>query len=169
MRSRGQALTEFALVAPLLLLLTFAIIDLGRAVYAYSAISLAANEGARLAIRGQAPDFAYPSDEDVAAAVQARTPGLPLRLGPCPNGPLSEPGPGSGFVFITAPPGSVDNAPGGASLAAPGGCDAVSPAHSHEPLTITVVYGFQPATPFFSQLYAGGIPLRAHATYHTEY
>jgi Flp pilus assembly protein TadG len=46
-RGRGQALVEFALVFPLLLLLVFGLIDLGRLVYANNALSEAAREGAR--------------------------------------------------------------------------------------------------------------------------
>jgi len=46
-RGRGQALVEFALVFPLLMLLVFALIDLGRVVYAHNAIAEAAREAAR--------------------------------------------------------------------------------------------------------------------------
>jgi Flp pilus assembly protein TadG len=52
-RSRGQALAEFALALPILLLLFFAILDLGRAVYAVHTISNAARTGARVAIVDQ--------------------------------------------------------------------------------------------------------------------
>jgi len=45
--SRGQALVEFSLVFPLVLLLIFGLIDLGRLVYAQNALSEAAREGAR--------------------------------------------------------------------------------------------------------------------------
>ena len=46
-RSRGQALVEFSLVFPLMLLLLFGLIDLGRLVYTNNALSEAAREGAR--------------------------------------------------------------------------------------------------------------------------
>jgi Flp pilus assembly protein TadG len=45
----GQSLAEFALTLPLVLLLVFGFLDLGRAVYYYSAIGNAAREGARYA------------------------------------------------------------------------------------------------------------------------
>ncbi len=48
--ARGQALVEFALVAPLFFLLLFAIIDFGRYVYYVQIINNAAREGARYAI-----------------------------------------------------------------------------------------------------------------------
>lgn len=47
---RGQALTEFALVIPLLLLLIFGIIEFGRFIYAYEVLNNATREGARFAI-----------------------------------------------------------------------------------------------------------------------
>ncbi|MHB8891147.1 MAG: TadE family protein [Candidatus Limnocylindrales bacterium] len=50
---RGQALAEFALAIPLVLLLIVAVFDVGRAVFAYNAITNAAREGARLAIVNQ--------------------------------------------------------------------------------------------------------------------
>ena len=49
-RPRGQALAEFALVAPIFFLLLFAIIDFGRYVYYVQVINNAAREGARYAI-----------------------------------------------------------------------------------------------------------------------
>ena len=49
-RSRGQALTEFALVAPIFFFAMFAIIEFGRAVYTIQMLNNAAREGARYAI-----------------------------------------------------------------------------------------------------------------------
>ncbi len=46
----GQALVEFALVLPLLILLLVAMFDLGRGVYSYNVVASAAREGARYAI-----------------------------------------------------------------------------------------------------------------------
>ncbi|MEW5991736.1 MAG: TadE family protein [Chloroflexota bacterium] len=51
--SRGQTLSEFALVIPLILLIFLGLFDLGRAVYAYTTISNAAREGARVLIVDQ--------------------------------------------------------------------------------------------------------------------
>ncbi|HEU4672187.1 MAG TPA: TadE/TadG family type IV pilus assembly protein [Candidatus Limnocylindrales bacterium] len=48
--SRGQALTEFALVAPLFFLMLFAIIEGGRFVFYYEVLNNATREGARYAI-----------------------------------------------------------------------------------------------------------------------
>jgi hypothetical protein len=49
-RRRGQALTEFALVAPLLFFILLSIIEFGRASYAVQVLDNAAREGARYAI-----------------------------------------------------------------------------------------------------------------------
>ncbi len=49
-RPRGQALAEFALVAPLFFLMLFAIIEAGRFMFYYEMINNAAREGARYAI-----------------------------------------------------------------------------------------------------------------------
>ena len=47
---RGQDLIEFAIILPVLAILVFGIIDLGRAAYYFSALQNAAREGARYAI-----------------------------------------------------------------------------------------------------------------------
>lgn len=52
-RKRGQALVEFALVFPLLLLMLFGIIDAGRLIYTYNTVANAARNGARVAIVNQ--------------------------------------------------------------------------------------------------------------------
>jgi hypothetical protein len=52
-RSRGQALVEFALAIPIVLLLMLGILDLGRAVFAYNSVANAARTGARVAIVNQ--------------------------------------------------------------------------------------------------------------------
>jgi hypothetical protein len=49
-RSRGQALVEFVLVAPIFFLLIFAVIEGGRFILYYETLSNATREGARYAI-----------------------------------------------------------------------------------------------------------------------
>lgn len=55
-RARGQTLAEFALVLPVLIVMLMGIFDLGRAIFAYNAITNAAREGARLGIVNQWAD-----------------------------------------------------------------------------------------------------------------
>jgi Flp pilus assembly protein TadG len=52
-KSRGQSLAEFALVFPVLALLLFGLLDLGRAVYMYNTLANAARTGARVAAVNQ--------------------------------------------------------------------------------------------------------------------
>lgn len=50
---RGQALAEFALVFPILILLVVALADVGRLVFIYNSLTNGVREGARLAIVNQ--------------------------------------------------------------------------------------------------------------------
>ena len=84
---RGQALAEFALISPVLFLLFFGVLDFGRAIYVQSTLNQAANEAARVAIRGEPPNYAMPSDVDVETAAKDHAVGVTL-TNPCPNGPL---------------------------------------------------------------------------------
>ena len=55
--ARGQAVVEFALVLPFLVLLFFGLIDVGRAIYIGNAAAQAAREGARWgSVQGRAAD-----------------------------------------------------------------------------------------------------------------
>jgi len=80
-RSRGQALVEFALVFPIIVLLLLAMFDFGRAIFLYNGLTNAAREGVRLAVvnqdkdkileRVQAMTFAGPvSNPDVDSLVE---------------------------------------------------------------------------------------------------
>lgn len=67
-RKRGQALVEFALVFPLLLLMVFGIIDAGRLIYTYNTVANAARNGARVAIVNQSTSGTDTCDTTVATA-----------------------------------------------------------------------------------------------------
>lgn len=54
-RRMGQALTEFALVVPIFVIIIFAIIDFGRYAFTANALSNAAREGARVGSVGNRP------------------------------------------------------------------------------------------------------------------
>ena len=54
-RRRGQALVEFALVLPVLLVILLGTVDAGRLIFAYNSVSNAAREGGRTAIVNQTP------------------------------------------------------------------------------------------------------------------
>jgi hypothetical protein len=55
-RSRGQALVEFALIAPVLFLVLFAIFDVGRLIYVYNNLANSTRQAARAGIVAQYTD-----------------------------------------------------------------------------------------------------------------
>ena len=59
-RSRGQALVEFAFVFPVIVLLAFGFIDVGRAVFSHNTLTNAARQGARVAAVNQVDPAAGP-------------------------------------------------------------------------------------------------------------
>ncbi len=71
-RSRGQGLVEFAIVMPVIVLVIFAILDLGRGVFTYNALSQAARQASRTAIVDQ-------TEAHVKAAAIAYAPTIGLR------------------------------------------------------------------------------------------
>jgi TadE-like protein len=174
---RSQAIVEFCLIAPLLIVLIFAIVDFGRLIYVYATINQAVNEGARAAVRDSP---LLPTNSDVQTAVRHHAVDVSL-ANPCPNGPITSATPPSnqGWIFITEPnppataeslSPSLQNAPGGQYwAAASGGCSATNAAHDHAPLQVTIRYNFVPFTPIIQQLTANHIVVSAAATYQTEY
>src|SRR5437773_12170143 len=90
---RSQGLTEFAIIAPVILLLTFGIIDFARGLHLYITLQQAANEGARVAVRASyfidpnGGSHNWPQTSDVQAATQRPAVAVVLAH-PCPNGPI---------------------------------------------------------------------------------
>lgn len=72
---RGQSLTEFALTAPLLMLLILGLVDFGRAWNAYQALTDAARLGARVAVVDNGA-----SEQDVRNAIDRALTASSLRL-----------------------------------------------------------------------------------------
>jgi Flp pilus assembly protein TadG len=52
-RTRGQALVEFAIVFPIIALVTLGLLDLGRAIYTYNTLAQSARQAVRVAIVNQ--------------------------------------------------------------------------------------------------------------------
>ena len=172
---RSQALIEFALVSPVLLLLLFGVIDLGRAIFYYDAINHAAREGARVAVRAS---NSLPTNADVLTAVTGQMQGAPVTA-PCAQGPVSAatPAANSAWLYVTEPnpPGSVEttpppNAPGGEyPTTASGGCSAVNPAVGNDQLQVTIRFNLVLITPIVAQATANHIVISAAAVFRTEY
>ncbi len=172
---RSQALIEFALVSPVLLLLLFGVIDIGRAIFYYDTVNHAAREGARVAVRASNQ---LPTNNDVLSTVNGQMLGTPVTA-PCPQGPLtvSTPPNNAAWLFITEPnpPTSVEsspppNAPGGEYPAnAIGPCSAVNPAGANQQLQVTIRFNLVLITPIVAQATANRIVIEAAAVFRTEY
>ena len=172
---RSQALIEFALVSPVLLLLLFGVIDIGRAIFYYDAVNHAAREGARIAVRASNQ---LPTNADVLNAVSSQMLGTPVTA-PCANGPVTSATPpqNAAWLYITepGPPAGIEttpppNAPGGefASSAA-GSCSAVNPAVGNQQLQVTIRFNLVLITPIVAQATANHIVISAAAVFRTEY
>ncbi len=172
---RSQALIEFALISPVLLLLLFGIIDIGRAVFYYDTLNHAAREGARTAVRASTR---LPTNADVLATVTTQLVGMQVTE-PCPQGPVTSATPpaNAGWLYVTEPnpPSGVENtpplnAPGGEyPAAAAGGCSAVNPAGNNAPLQVTLRFNLILITPVIAQATANHIVITAAAIFRTEY
>ena len=172
---RSQALIEFALVSPVLLLLLFGIVDIGRAVFYYDTLNHAVREGARSAVRAS---NRLPTNGDVLASVSSQMIGAPVSA-PCPQGPITSATPpaNSAWLYITEPnpPSTVEttppaNAPGGEyAAAASGSCSAVNPAGGNQPVQVTLRFNLILITPVVAQATANRILITAAAIFRTEY
>ena len=193
---RSQGMTEFAIIAPIILLLTFGIIDFGRGLYFYITLQQAANEGARVAVHASdyidpngvgcvAPAYVHcwPSNADVQTAIQAHAV-TEVLANPCPNGPIPNggnpvgsaqlPPSNTGWIFITDPSlagNGVPNAPRGQLPfnPPPAGCNDAVAANGNEPLKVTLWFNFQPVTPLIQQVVGNRIVITAYAIYRAEY
>lgn len=83
----GQALVEFAIVLPILMLLVFALFDAGRAVVFYSELTNAARVGARVAMVNQSndPTCSSLSDRTFKCAASKQTTGMNIAPSAIPN------------------------------------------------------------------------------------
>lgn len=144
-RRRGQALVEFALVIPIFLLLLMAVVDLGRAVFAYNSVTNAAREGTRLAIVNQ-----------TTSAIQQRA----LAQGALAGTPVVA------VEFRKTTPN--------ADYATNPGCNAYSsntrPMNLDCVAIVTFATTFQPITPLISNIvFGGGVTLTATSIQNVEY
>ena len=172
---RSQALIEFALVSPVLLLLLFGIVDIGRAIFYYDTLNHAAREGARTAVRASTQ---LPTNNDVLITVTSQMLGVPVTA-PCPQGPVTAATPpaNSAYLYITEPSPPVTaetspppNAPGGEYPAsASGGCSAVNPAAGNQQLQVTLRFNLVLITPVVAQATANHVVITAAAIFRTEY
>ncbi len=147
---RSQALVEFALVTPIFLVIIFTMIDISRLLYAYTAISSAARDGARTAsLTGS-----YYSDCQIIQEVELVGQGFPVRMDPNSIVGNSDPNNPSGALQPTTPPPNVGYAyiwPAVATANPPdSNCTsssqrAISPSVKH--VAVEIQYHFIPLLP----------------------
>ncbi len=153
---RSQALVEFAVVSPVFLLIVFSAVDISRLLYAYTAISSAARDGARTASLASA-QF---SDCQIIQEIELVGQGFPVQMDPSsivgnsdPNNPSgslqpAQPNqipPNKGYAYIW--PAVATAYPADAN------CNstqqrAIAPSVKH--VAVEVQYHFVPLLPFVS-------------------
>ncbi len=165
---RSQALVEFALVAPVMLLLGFLSIDVGRLVYTFAAISSAAREGARTASLQSTAQSDCPAIQQIFATAngfQLSMDSNSVAQNSDPNNPAGSlrpqnPPVNQGYVYIwpavatAAPPES--NCSSTAARALPQNARHVA---------VEIQFHFQPLTP----LPNADITVKTVAVERTEY
>jgi TadE-like protein len=87
-RQEGQSLVEMALVLPILLLILMGIFDMGRAIFAFNAVSNAAREAARLAIVDQKTSGVVAEGKRSAIGLDPSTVDVTFTLPDCPGAVL---------------------------------------------------------------------------------
>jgi Flp pilus assembly protein TadG len=147
---RSQSMVEFALCAPLFLLILFIAIDVGRLIYTYSAISSAARDGARTA----SLQAAIYSDCQIISEVKVVGQGFPVVMDPTslvgdsdPNNPSgtlqpSTPPPNVGYAYIWPAVATADPPDANCNSSA---ARAVSQTVKH--VSVQISYHFIPLTP----------------------
>ena len=165
---------EFALVAPIFILGIFLLIDFGRLLYAYSSISSASREGARiLSLKSdQFTDcWAFTQMEKVGE-------GFPLLADPnsvSPNNDPHVPGPGNnpttpppgkGYIYIYPAVSTVsppDQSPQCTNLNQPRAVSSTT-----RSVAVEIQYSFRPLTPVLSSLLPS-LPIMTISVTQTEY
>jgi Flp pilus assembly protein TadG len=161
-RSFGQAMVETALTLTIYLMIIFAVVDLGRAIYYRNAATRAADAAARV--------MTLPSQRTTdctaqAQAVQAGN-GLSISLDPSSvygngdprTGGASPPTTGQGYIYLWP------------ALAQSAGTCTAGSGHTRAAGTVVaqVTIAFQPWTPLISQV-VGQIRITSDSALQTEY
>jgi Flp pilus assembly protein TadG len=167
---RSQALVEFALVSPIFLLIVFSAVDISRLLYAYTAISSAARDGARTASLSGS-QF---SDCQIIKEVELVGQGFPVNMDPNsivgnsdPNNPTgalqpSTPPPNTGYAYIWPAVATGDPPDLNCNSSTQ---RAIAPTVKH--VAVEVQYHFTPLLPFVSS-FAPNIIVKTISVVTTE-
>ncbi|MDA8394020.1 MAG: pilus assembly protein [Candidatus Dormibacteraeota bacterium] len=176
--SIGQSAVEFALVAPLLFLLLFGIVDFGRAMFYQNEVTNAAREGARIAIlasnpcntvygnpAGNCTSDATPAGPSVCSAIEGSAT-LISNWSCSERGVLpTSPRPGWAYVEVDQAPSPSATCPG-----AVGGTAVATPRSAGNLLiTVTIRYYFRPITPIVGALFPSSFYLSSSVCARDEY
>src|SRR4030081_45516 len=165
-RFRGQSMVEFAIVAPIAVVMILLLIDFSRLVYTYAAISWAAREGARMV--SLSPNI----NSDCGALKRGEGGGRGFSLVADPNsvqgnadpnggggpGPTT-PAAGQGYIYIY--PAVASNPPDTNCTGA-----ARNPV-AHD-VAVEVQYGYTPIVPMF-RTFVPDITIKTISVVHVEY
>ena len=92
----GQSLAELSIVLVLFLVVTFGIVDAGRLIFAYNAVSSSAREGVRYAsVRGSSSDLIASGTDptpDIKDYAKSKTVGVPVNVSVAWDDPTHSPG-----------------------------------------------------------------------------
>ncbi len=176
--SRGQSAVEFALVAPLLFLLIFGIVDFGRAMFYQNEVTNATREGARIAIlasnpcntvygdpSGNCSDSLTPAGPSVCSAIEDSA--TLISNWSCSEDGVLPASPKPGWAYV-----EVDQAssPGASCPGAVGGTAASTPRSTGSLLiTVTIRYYFRPITPIVGALFPSNFYLSSSVCARDEY
>lgn len=117
-RERGQALVEFALILPIMLLLICALVDFGRAYYTWLMVTNAAREGARVGATQQPESAINARILDSIDGLDASSLTIAVTNAQGPRGEPVDVDLTYNFEFVT-PIGNLMALVGGSSLAEP--------------------------------------------------
>jgi hypothetical protein len=170
-RRRAQALVEFALLAPVVMVIMFLTIDFGRLVYAYAAVSWATRQAARaVSMQPQAT-----SDCSALQLAENTAQGFVLKADPNsisgntdPNNPgaiapTAIPPAGVGYIYIWP---AVATSPADTNCNGTGATRAVSP--TVQDVAVQIKYTYQPLMPLIGNM-VPQIILTTISVVHTEY
>ncbi len=176
--SIGQSAVEFALVAPLLFLLLFGIVDFGRAMFYQNEVTNAAREGARIAILASNPcntvygdpgggcdKTSSPAGPTVCSAIEGSA--TLISDWSCSEGGFlpTSPRPGWAYVEVDQAPNPSATCPG-----AVGGTAVATPRSAGNLLiTVTIRYYFRPITPIVGALFPSSFYLSSSVCARDEY
>ena len=169
-RERGAVAVEFALILPLLVVLTFGIIEFSSAYHDRSIAADASRAGARVAsAKATQTDFASAAAQAASSAVSTLPSGVPQELWIYKANAQGYPGGGSSFsscgsdcIRYTYNTGSESFVPSGG-----GGWDASSHQVCTQPFDEVGVY-VKLDHQFVTQLFGAGVTLTDHAVFRFE-